>query len=223
MTAAPIKMGMIAEQEPGCDRSEGVHASMIERLLPTALTGLLAATLFACRHHGAKPGADESTRADTVAPASAAVDPGQVPVTVADIDRWDKGMAGELRVVEGFIAKLRDAKTGNDSLAAIMGVQEMATTPAGARAAGLDEERYRLIRSNLSSATSYLASSIGGVDTTTLSPEQRAEMKQGDDAQLEQMKGMVPADVITALTPRAAELRKKDLALVAARLKGVGM
>jgi hypothetical protein len=33
----------------------------------------------------------------------------------------------------------------------------------------------------------------------------------------------VPADVVDAIKPRAAELRKKDMELVAARLKGAGM
>jgi hypothetical protein len=33
----------------------------------------------------------------------------------------------------------------------------------------------------------------------------------------------VPAEVVEALKPRAVELRKKDLELTAARLKGAGM
>jgi hypothetical protein len=37
------------------------------------------------------------------------------------------------------------------------------------------------------------------------------------------MKDLVPPDVVTALTPRAAQLRTKDLELVAVRLKGAGM
>jgi hypothetical protein len=132
-------------------------------------------------------------------------------------------MAGELQAVQDAVAKLKDAKTGDDSLTVKMGMQDMGTSEAGARAAGLDQERYNLIRSNLSAAASYLAPEIGGVDATTLSPEQRAEMKRGNEAQLEQMKDMVPAEVVAALAPRAAELRKKDLELAVARLKGAGM
>lgn len=56
-----------------------------------------------------------------------------------------------------------------------------------------------------------------------LSADQRAEMSRTNAAQLEQMKDLVPADVVAALTPRAAELRKKDLELVVARLKGAGI
>ena len=190
---------------------------------------LLAATLYACGTPDAKPDAEADAAADTVTDEAAtatpapAPDAGQAPITVADIDRWERGMAGELEAVHGAAARLKDAKTGDDTVTALTGLQDMATSGAGARAAGVDEERYLLIRSNLSAAASYLAPAVGGVDTTMLSAEQRAEMKRGDAAQLEQMKDVVPADVVAALAPRAAELRTKDLELVAARLKGAGM
>jgi hypothetical protein len=64
---------------------------------------------------------------------------------------------------------------------------------------------------------------LGGIDTTMLSPEQRAEMKQMNEAQLKQLEGEVPPEVLEALRPRAAALRRHDLGLVAARLKGAGM
>jgi len=56
-----------------------------------------------------------------------------------------------------------------------------------------------------------------------LSAAQREEMRQGNDAQLKAMEDRVPSPVVEALRPRAAELRKQDLELVAARLKGSGM
>ena len=202
---------------------------MLARLASTVTSGLVAATLYACGTADSKPdaAADAAAAADTatsdVTPEAAAPDPGQAPLTVADIDRWDKGMAGELEAVHAATAKLKVAKTADDTVTAMMGVQDVATAGSGARAAGLDEERYKLIRDNLSAAASYLAPSIGGVDTTNLSPAQRDEMRQGNQAQLEQMKDMVPADVVAALTPRAAELRTRDLELTVARLKGAGM
>src|SRR5688500_3501260 len=79
------------------------------------------------------------------APAPAPDQPGtpsSAPISVDDIARWEKGMAAELAAVHEAGAKLKDAKTGEDTLSALMGVQEMTTTAAGARAAGLDEERY---------------------------------------------------------------------------------
>jgi len=64
---------------------------------------------------------------------------------------------------------------------------------------------------------------LGGLDTTGLSPNQRAELRRGNAAQLEQMKDRIPPDVVSALMPRAAQLRKQDLELTVARLKGSGM
>ena len=155
--------------------------------------------------------------------ASQSGDPGSVPLSAEDIDRWEKGMAAELAAVRQAGAKLGSAKTGEDTLSALMGVQEMTTTPAGARAAGVDEERYKVVRSDLSAATSYLTPHLGGIDTTMLSPAQREEMRQMNTAQLKQLEGRVPAEVVEALKPRAEALRKKDLELAAARLKGAGM
>ncbi|HET9041050.1 MAG TPA: hypothetical protein VFN40_12810 [Gemmatimonadales bacterium] len=55
-----------------------------------------------------------------------------------------------------------------------------------------------------------------------VSPAQRTEMRQMNEAQLKPMEASVPADVVAALRPRAAELPKQDLGLVAERLKGAG-
>jgi hypothetical protein len=166
------------------------------------------------------PGSDSATEAPGSGSASEAT---TAPLSTADIDRWDRGIAGELEAVRAAAAKLKTAKTGEDTLSAMMGVQEMNTLEAGARAAGVDPERYKVIRSNLSSATGLLTPELGGIDTTILSPAQRAELKQGNESQLKQMEGSVPAEVIAALRPRATELRKKDMELVGARLKGAGM
>lgn len=149
--------------------------------------------------------------------------PAVAPITTADIERWDKGMAGELKAVQEAAAKMKSAKSGEDTLSAMMGVQETATMGAGATAAGLDLERYKFVRSNLSAAVSYLTPSQGGIDTTLLSQAQRDELRQMNESQLQQMQKDVPAEVVEALKPRAVELRKKDLELTGARLKGAGM
>ena len=145
------------------------------------------------------------------------------PVTIADIDRWQKGMAAELEAVRSAGEKMKSARTNEDTLSAMMAVQENATWEPGAKAAGLDVERYKFIRSELSAAASYLTPHLGGIDTTMLSPEQRTELRQSNEAQLKQMEERVPADVVEALRPRAAELRKQSMELVGARLKGAGM
>jgi hypothetical protein len=183
---------------------------------------------------GGGPGKDEAhdeAVADAAgdAPASAldaagqSGSPSSAPLSVEDIERWEKGMAAELAAVQEAGTKLKSAKTGEDTLSALTGVQEMTTTPVGARAAGVDEERYSVVRSDLSAATAYLTPYLGGIDTTMLSPAQREEMRQMNAAQLKQMEGRVPAEVVEALKPKAEALRKKDLELTGARLKGAGM
>jgi hypothetical protein len=87
----------------------------------------------------------------------------------------------------------------------------------------MDEERYKVVRSDLSAATTYLTPHLGGIDTTMLSPAQREEMRQMNTAQLKQLEGRVPAEVVEALKPSAEALRKKALELAGARLKGAGM
>ena len=167
----------------------------------------------------ATPAADA---AGTPAPAPAAAGAATRPLDVADIDRWQKGMAGELDAVRAASEKLKTARTGEDTLSAMMGVQESSTREAGAKAAGVDVERYGFLRSNLSAAASYLAPHLGGIDTTMLSPAQRDEMRQMNEAQIQQLEKDVPRSVIDALRPRAETLRKQDLELVGARLKAAG-
>ena len=182
---------------------------------------------------GERPGREEEPAAEAEAEAAPGPDQpaapagpqpaGEVPLAVEDIDRWQKGMAAELEAVQAAGQKLESAATGEDTLSAMMGVQEMATLDAGAAAAGVDRERYRAIRSDLSAAASYMTPELGGIDTTMLSPDQRAEMKRMNEAQLEQLQSRVPPEVLEALRPRAAELRRQELALVAERMKGAGM
>lgn len=205
---------------------------MIDRLSRAALAWVLVLAPAAC-------GGGESDADEAAPPAEAGVDTGAggeaappgsdasagapAPLTVSDIDSWQKGMAAELEVVRAAGVKLKEAKTGDDTLAAMMSMQEMATQEAGAKAAGLDLERYKFVNSELSAAVSYLTPQLGGIDTTMLSPAQRNELRESNAAQLKQMEDRVPAEVVEALRPRAAELRKQSLELVAERLKSAGV
>jgi hypothetical protein len=168
----------------------------------------------------------ESARSDTAgspSTSSSPANPSSAPLTAADVQRWERGMEGELKAVQEASIKMKSARTGEDSLNAMMGVQEMSTAPAGAKAAGVDEERYKFIRSNLSAVVSYLTPpELEGMDTTKMPQSLRDEFRTGREAQLQRMATDVPADVIEALRPRAAELRKKDMELAGARLKGAG-
>jgi hypothetical protein len=208
---------------------------MIDRFPRAALACVLAITLSACggddsdtddappEDAGAEAEAGDQAAPSAGAPAVDAAAGTTAPVRVADIESWEKGMAGELAAVRAAGARMKEAKTNEDTLSAMMAVQEMATQEAGAKAAGMDLERYKFIRSELSAAVSYLTPHLGGIDTTMLSPAQRDELRQSNEAQLKQMAERVPADVVEALRPRAAELRKQNLTLVGERLKSAGM
>ena len=195
---------------------------------------LVVGLLFGCGRKDAQPdvsadtaSSEESAAQDTSPSDAPTAQPAgnstSAPLTPADIERWTKGMDGELQAVREAGAKLKSARSSEDTLNAMMGVQEMATVEAGAKAAGIDPERYKFIRSNLSAVVGYLTPSLGGIDTTSLPQAQRDELRKGNEAQIQRMQQEVPADVVAALKPRAAELRKKDMELVAARLKGAGM
>jgi hypothetical protein len=200
-----------------------------------ASAGLLAILLLsACGRKDAKPDTSDETASSEEAAAPAetpnssqsappATNPASAPLTTADIERWEKGINGEMQAVKEATAKLKSARSNADTLNAMMAVQEMGTREAGAKAAGVDPERYGFIRSNLSAVVGYLTPALGGIDTTILSQAQRDELRQGNEAQLQRMQQEVPSEVVEAIRPRAAELRKKDMELVAARLKGVGM
>jgi hypothetical protein len=173
---------------------------------------------------GANDAAESSTDTAAASPAPAApVNSSSAPLTLADVRRWERGMEGELKAVQAAGAKMKSARTGEDSLNAMMGVQEMTTASAGAQAAGVDEERYKFIRSNLSAVVSYLTPpELEGMDTAKMPQSMRDEFRTGREAQLKRMETEVPAEVVEALKPRATELRKKDMELAGARLKGAG-
>jgi hypothetical protein len=208
---------------------------MIDRFPRAALACVLAISLSACggddsatddaaqEDAGAEAEAGDQAALAAAAPAAEAGAGTTAPVTVADIESWEKGMAGELAAVRAAGARMKEAKTNEDTLSAMMAVQEMATQEAGAKAAGMVLERYKFIRSELSAAVSYLTPHLGGIDTTMLSPAQRDELRQSNEAQLKQMAERVPAEVVQALRPRAVELRKQNMTLVAERLKSAGM
>jgi hypothetical protein len=144
-------------------------------------------------------------------------------VTADDIDRWQKGMGAELEAVRAAGARMKEAKTNDDTLSAMMAVQETSTQEVGARATGMELERYKFVSSELSAAVSYLTPHLGGIDTTMLSPAQRTELRESNEAQLKQMEERVPPQVVEALRPRAPALRKQSLELVGERLRSAGL
>lgn len=191
----------------------------------TPLRLLIALLFAACGGEAPKdePPAETAPEAGASDASGPSPNPVSAPISVEDIERWEKGMAAELAAVLQSGGKLENAGTGEDTLSALMGVQEMTTTPVGAEAAGMDQERYKTVRSNLAAAVAYLTPHLGGVDTTMLSVAQREEMRAMNAAQLKQLEGTVPAEVIEALKPKAEALRRKEIELAGARLKSAGM
>ena len=144
-------------------------------------------------------------------------------MTVADIDRWQKGMVGELAAVREAGKQFKAAKNSNDTLSAMMATQETSTRAAGARGAGVEENRYGTIRSTLSSVVRYMAPLEVEMDVKQMPASILTSMKQDRDQQLARISQPFPPAVIEALRPRAAELRKQELALMAERLRAAGM
>jgi hypothetical protein len=156
-------------------------------------------------------------------PGATSADASSRPLSIEDIGRWQKGMAGEMQAVQEAAAKMKTAQTTEDKLSIMMEIEERATAPAGAQAAGLDEERYKFVRSKLSDVVKYLVPLELGIDTTKMPQDQREQFRTQREGYLQQTAWAVPSDVVEALRPRAAELRKQDLELVGARLKGAGL
>ncbi|HEU4953096.1 MAG TPA: hypothetical protein VFT28_00895 [Gemmatimonadales bacterium] len=91
--------------------------------LAHAALAMAVATLVACGHKDSSrtDSGDAADPADTVAEASATTpapssSPTTAPLAGDDIDRWQRGMAAELEAVHEAAAKLKSAKTGEDTL-----------------------------------------------------------------------------------------------------------
>ena len=195
----------------------------------TLATSFILALALACSGGAGGDAEDEAADADTgVATeqpaATAAADvPAEASMTPEDIDRWQRGMEAELAAVEQAGEQLRNAESNNDSLSAMMASNETSTRAAGARGAGVDEQRYRIIRSAMSSVVRYMAPLQAEMDVSQMPAEMRAAMQANRDSSLARMAPSYSPAVIEALRPRAEVLRRQEMALVGARLKAAGM
>src|SRR5690606_1496714 len=116
-------------------------------------------------------------------------------------------------------AELERSSTSEDTLSAMMAANDMSTLSAGAAAAGVDEDRYRFIRRTFSSAVGYLSPLELEMDVSEMPAEMVEQFEQARMTSLEQMSGVLPADVVETLREQAAELRQQDVGLAAARLR----
>lgn len=145
------------------------------------------------------------------------------PITLADVERWQRGIAAELQAVREAGEKLHRAKTAEDTVNAMFAANEMGTRAAGAKAAGVDEERYQFIRTTLSSAVSQLTPVESEMNVKDMPPAMLEEMKKGRETAIARMSNDIPPDVMDTLRQHAVELRKRDMGLVAARLETAGL
>ena len=194
---------------------------------------LALALLTACGGKDAAEEGDDTTAAaqedassadaGTVAAApSAPAEEVSRPIATDDIDRWARGMDAELQAVRDAGTKLKSAKTGEDTVSAMFGANDMSTRDAGAKAAGVSPERYQFIRSTLSAAVGSLAPIENEMNLEGMPASMVDELKKGREASLARMSTEVPPAVVEALRPRAAALRKQDLTLTGERLKAMG-
>lgn len=166
--------------------------------------------------------AEQSTRADTPDPQTP-TESTSAPLTVQDVDRWQRGMEAELQAVQEAEESLSRAATSDDTLNAMMAANDMSTRSAGAQAAGVSEDRYEFIRSTLSSVVRYMTPLEQEMDVSQMPEAAIEQFEQSRRTSLDQMSDVLPADVREALGARAAELRQQDLLLTNARLEAVGM
>ena len=82
----------------------------------------------------------------TAAPADGGQSPSRSPTSTGA----DKGCGGGARGRALWLPRrLKQAKSSNDTLTAMTDLQDMNTFEAGVQAAGVDRERYNLIREHL--------------------------------------------------------------------------
>ena len=125
----------------------------------------------------------------------------------------------EIAAVDSGAQRLKAARTGADTLTALAALQDTETAQAAATAVGVSVERYRTIAGSLGEAARATLPPESELPPDVLTPQMREEYKKGQEAALARVAPMVPAPVLDALRPRAAELRKKELQLVGSRLK----
>jgi hypothetical protein len=165
---------------------------------------------------------DTAATTQPAAPAPSTSNNTPASLTPDDIDRWQKGMEAELEAVRKAGADLKAAKNGTDTLNAMMAANDMSTRAAGAKAAGVDEERYQLIRTTLSSLAGQMAPIEQEMDVSSLPASSVAELKKSREQGLARDTVGLSPQLVEALKPRAAALRKQDLALTGERLKASG-
>lgn len=142
------------------------------------------ALLAACAAERDAPPAD-AVAGDTAvtSPAVVAVPraPATGPLTAADLDLYERGLAHEIALVEAAQVRLGSAATPADRGAAQQAQYETSTIPAAAAHLGVDAARYREVRATVHDVlrTLDMAGMIDGptsIDTARATAAQRARL-----------------------------------------------
>ena len=117
--------------------------------------------------------------AETAAAATAAAPAAQTEAELgaADVDAYERGLAAEVEVLREAVERRAGARTGEDTLSAIMAATEMQSVPAAAERAGLDVDRYRRLENAFGQVLSK----------RVMNPALLAQTAQADTSQLAQL------------------------------------
>lgn len=125
------------------------------------LSSLSLLTALAACGGGADADADSlaAAEAEAMAPEAAAeaasADAGaEAELGAADLDAYERALAAEVEVLREAVEARARARTGEDTLSAIMAATDMQSVPAAAQRAGLDADRYRRLENAFGPALS---------------------------------------------------------------------
>ena len=149
----------------------------------THLTPVLLLPLAALLSCG---GSDTAARTDSTAATTSSAAPttdasAPFAFTAADLDALDRGLARETELFRASQAQAASAKTPAERGAAAQAGFEDSTIPEGAKAAGLDVERYRRVRETVNEVLTNMSfqRKIDGpmrLDTSLATPEMKAKL-----------------------------------------------
>ena len=205
------------------------------RILTVTALAIAFTTSVGCKGGGdadadtaAEAGAGDTTSASADASgspgasgssASATNTPSDGPITVADVDAYERGLAAELAEVRKSADQMRSAKNTEDSTKAMFGSLDMQTQPVGAKAAGIPLDRYKHVSILLGNAISARkmnpALAKMGEDTSSLA-QLPAEAREQARKNMAEMRAQNSDSVIYRDIP--PELREQFKQRVATRL-----
>jgi hypothetical protein len=216
------------------------------RRLAAALLAL--ATVAGCGR-GAAAAADAAASADSAAPAAspatdgapaasgaavtaADAQPGPSTVRPEEVEKLRTGMQAEVAFHDSALARIKQAKTGNDSMAVLTELISGKSDEKGAAAAGLPLERYKTLRIVVTQALgarqmgqSPMMRDMAKTDTSEMSAEQRAQfrenMRQMQAAWGDPFKDF-PAETRAKLESEGAHIDTLQARLIQAQMTAAG-